>query len=144
MQTNIHFRSYPAQFFLEWEMFQTKVLEKIKTHILCSINFFPRKSCPLWDNVEKYCSVGQATGDSMAHANYMLDNWGYKHTLRICNIYCFSTATVVTPTRLNVAVHVHWSVLSYVRLYSVPLWFYCNKYLKSRTVKIRCLNLSLL
>jgi hypothetical protein len=30
-----------------------KVVEKIKTHILCSIIFF-RKSCPLWDNVEKY------------------------------------------------------------------------------------------
>ena len=25
--------SYLAQFFLEWEMFQTKVVEKIKTHI---------------------------------------------------------------------------------------------------------------
>jgi len=26
-------------------MFQTKVVEKIGTHILCSINFFPLKSC---------------------------------------------------------------------------------------------------
>ena len=26
----------------------------------------------------------------------------YRHTLRICNTYCFSTATVVTRTRLNV------------------------------------------
>jgi len=23
--------------------------------------------------------------------NCMLDNWGYKHTLRICNTYCVST-----------------------------------------------------
>ena len=29
---------YPAQFFLEWEMFQAKVVQKIKTHILCSTN----------------------------------------------------------------------------------------------------------
>jgi hypothetical protein len=29
-----------TQFFLEWEMFQTKFVEKIKTHILCSITFF--------------------------------------------------------------------------------------------------------
>ena len=36
MKTNIHFWSYLAQFFLEWGMFQIKVLEKIKTHILCS------------------------------------------------------------------------------------------------------------
>ena len=33
-------------------MFQTKVVQKIKTHILCSVNVF-RKSCCLRDNVEK-------------------------------------------------------------------------------------------
>jgi len=37
---NIHFWSYLAHFFLEWEMFQTKVVEKIKTHVLCSVTFF--------------------------------------------------------------------------------------------------------
>jgi len=31
-----------AKFFLEWEMFQTNVVEKIKTHILCSITFLPK------------------------------------------------------------------------------------------------------
>jgi hypothetical protein len=31
---------YLAKFFLEWEMFQTKVVEKIKTLILCWITFF--------------------------------------------------------------------------------------------------------
>jgi hypothetical protein len=41
-------------------MFQTKVVEKTKTHILCSITF-SRKSCRLWDNVEKYGTVRQAT-----------------------------------------------------------------------------------
>jgi len=51
-QTNIHFWSYLAQFFLERVMFQTKVVQKIKTRILCSTNFL-RKSCVLWDNVEK-------------------------------------------------------------------------------------------
>jgi len=35
-------------------MFQTKVVEKIKTHILFSVTIF-RKSCRLWDNVEKLC-----------------------------------------------------------------------------------------
>jgi len=54
-------------------MFQTKGVEKIKTHILCSITVF-RKSCRLWDNVEKYCRAGQATDDNMAHAHCMLDN----------------------------------------------------------------------
>ena len=40
MKTNTYFLSYLAQFFLEWEMFQTKFVEKIKTHILCSMTFF--------------------------------------------------------------------------------------------------------
>jgi len=53
-------------------MFQTKVVEKLKTHILCSITFF-RKSRRLWDNMEKYCRAGQATDDKMAHAHCMLD-----------------------------------------------------------------------
>jgi len=44
---------YLAQFFLEWEMFQTKFVEKFKTHIFCSITFF-QKSFSLWNNVEKY------------------------------------------------------------------------------------------
>jgi len=39
---------------------QTKIVEKIKTHVLCSIIFF-RESCRLWDNVEKYCRAGYAT-----------------------------------------------------------------------------------
>jgi hypothetical protein len=44
-------------------MFQTKVVEKIKTHILCSITFL-RKSCRLWDNVEKYGRAGHTTDDN--------------------------------------------------------------------------------
>jgi len=52
-------------------MFQTKVVEKIKTHILCSITFF-RKSCRLGDNIEKYCTAGKPTDNNMAHAHCML------------------------------------------------------------------------
>jgi hypothetical protein len=60
MQTDIHFWSYLAQFFLEWEMFQINVVEKVKTHILCSVTSF-RKSYRLWDNVENPCKSAQAT-----------------------------------------------------------------------------------
>ena len=58
------FFSYLAQFFSEWEMFQTKVVEKIKTHILCSVTFF-RKSCRLWDSV-RYTQTGP-TGELNTH-----------------------------------------------------------------------------
>jgi hypothetical protein len=37
VRTTRHFWSYLAQFFLEWEMFRTKLVEKIKKHILRSI-----------------------------------------------------------------------------------------------------------
>ena len=60
MITNLSFWSYLAQFFLEREMFQTKVVEKIKTHILCSVTVF-RKSCRLWDNLGKYSRARQTT-----------------------------------------------------------------------------------
>ena len=73
MKTDIRFWSYLAQFVLEGEMFQIKAVEEIKTHILCSVTFFFRKSCRLWENVGKYCRAGQATDDNMAHAHCMLD-----------------------------------------------------------------------
>jgi hypothetical protein len=44
-------------------MFQTNIVEKMKTHILCSKVFF-RKSCLLRDNVEKYSGARQATHDN--------------------------------------------------------------------------------
>jgi hypothetical protein len=55
---------YLADFMLEWEFFQRKFIEKIKMNILFSIFFF-RKSCRLWDNVEKFYRSGQTTDDNI-------------------------------------------------------------------------------
>jgi len=50
---------YLAEFFLDLEMFQTKVVKKIKTHILCSITPPPpppenRAVCEImWENTEE-------------------------------------------------------------------------------------------
>jgi len=44
--------------------------------------------------VEKQCRAGQATDDSKVHAHCILDIKGYKYTLRICNTYWLSTATM--------------------------------------------------
>ena len=62
MKTFRRFRRYLANLFLKWEMFEINVVERIKTHILCSITFF-RKSCRLWDNVEKLGGARGATND---------------------------------------------------------------------------------
>jgi hypothetical protein len=42
MQTDMHFWSHLAQFFLEWEMLQTKVVQETKTHIYVKYFFFNR------------------------------------------------------------------------------------------------------
>jgi hypothetical protein len=134
-----------AEFILEWEMFWTKVLEKIKTHILCSIIFF-RKSCHLCDNAEKYCTACQITDDQILHALFMLNSNGYRHTLRICNTYHFSTATMITWTHfvamftrtlpvllyfvIFTYINMSFALLCYVTaiicsLYILQLHFYC-------------------
>ena len=41
---------------------------------------------------------------TMAHAHF---TYGYKHTLRICNNYCFPTIKMVARTSLNVTLYVH-------------------------------------
>jgi hypothetical protein len=66
MKTYVHLWQNLTHFFLEWVIFQTKVIEKIKTYILLPITFFFfQKSCRLWDNVEKYGTTRQATDDNI-------------------------------------------------------------------------------
>ena len=69
MKTNVHLWQYLAEFFLEWEMFRTKVIQWIKTHILCPVTFLSRKSCCLWANVEKCGRMGQFIDDKMAYTH---------------------------------------------------------------------------
>jgi hypothetical protein len=49
----------------------SKVTEKIKAHILCSVTFF-RKSCHLLDNEGKCCGAKEAA-DNMTHACCVMD-----------------------------------------------------------------------
>jgi hypothetical protein len=66
-------------FFRRMKNVSDKRCWEVETHVLCSVTFF-RKSCPLWDSLEKYCRTGQATDDNMAHADCMPDNEGNTHT----------------------------------------------------------------
>jgi hypothetical protein len=58
VKTSIHYLSYLANFFLEGEIFQTKVVEKIRTHILCSVTFFFFENCAayekMWKNIVEW------------------------------------------------------------------------------------------
>ena len=53
MKTDINFLSYLAHLFLELEIFQTNVVEKIKTHILCSVTFLESRAVyeKMWKNI---------------------------------------------------------------------------------------------
>jgi len=73
MKININFWSYLAQFFLEWEMFQIKVVEKIKIRILCSITFFLFQQSRRLGAVEKYSRAWRTTDDNMVQAHCILD-----------------------------------------------------------------------
>ena len=90
-------------------MFQTKVVEKIKTHIFV-FSFFPLEKRALCEIVwKKYCRPGQATDDNMAqrfacwiptatntHSEYVI-------------LPAFSTAITVARTLLDVTLHEQYS-----------------------------------
>jgi hypothetical protein len=104
MKTYIHLWQYLAVSFLQWELFQTKVVEKIKTHILCSI-IFSWKSCRLWDNVKNYGRARQATDGNiirrMCFACRIIQATD-THSKHVITTYCFSTAKTVTRTRHDI------------------------------------------
>ena len=107
MQTNIHFLSHLAHFFLEWEMFQTIVVEKIRTHILCSVTFFLlSKIVPFVIECGKILQSG--SGNVIIwRMRIVCCIPQAKNILRLCNTNTFSTATMVARTLLIVTLYVH-------------------------------------
>jgi len=92
-----------------------------------------------------------ATDNNMAHAHCMLYTGGYKHTLRICNINCFSTATMVTQTRYNITLYIHclscwvkmWADVSSCNpIHSLPSdsWVTGDVHFRTRNVCSGCLR----
>jgi len=105
MKTNVHLWSYLAHF-LEWEMFQTKDVEKMKTHVLSSVTFF-RKSCRLWGNAGQYWT--SRTGHSWQYGACALHT-GYLrlqiHTLSLYNTFsCHPSPPTILPSSLTSSCH---------------------------------------
>ena len=92
MKTNIQFLSH--SFLLGMKSVSDKSCRKKK-----QILDFSQQSYSLWGNVERYFLAEQATDGNMAHVHCTR---GYRHTIRICNNYCLSIATMVARTHLNV------------------------------------------
>jgi hypothetical protein len=109
--------------FTSMKISRTKVVEKIKTHILLSIFFF-RKSCPLLDNVKKYGRARQATVDRRmrfeccftkaidTHSEYVIfiafprQQWLYEGASMLnlylyCLSYYFSSGFVLQYSKLR-------------------------------------------
>ena len=78
-------------------MFQIKFVEEIKIHILYPVTFSQNRAI-YEENVEKYGGAREAVqyGACALYAGKLR-----LHRLSIC-ISCFCTATMVTPTRLDV------------------------------------------
>ena len=63
MKTYVYLWKYLAEFFLECEMFWTKVVGRIKTHILCSITLFSESRTVYVWAWKKYGTAGQTAGN---------------------------------------------------------------------------------
>jgi hypothetical protein len=76
--------------------------------------------------VQKYGRTRQDTDDGMVRVHCMLDNKGYRHTLTLCNTYCFSNATMAARTRLDVTLYVHWRSCLITLPIAQILWLLLN------------------
>jgi Na+/melibiose symporter-like transporter len=103
-------------------------------------NFFFRKSCRLWDNVEKYCRAGRVTDDNMAHAHCMLDTKGYRHTHSGCLIHialprqqCFHERASVLSYTYTACLFVLYVYILLLECNTSSLYEMVNKILKCMT-----------
>jgi len=87
-------------------MFQTKIVENIKTTTLCLIFF---------DNIAFYEITWKNTVERGGPHDACTFHAGYLglqiSKLRLCNTHCFPTTTMVVRTCPNVTLYIHW--LSY-------------------------------
>jgi len=103
MKTKIHFWSYLAHSLLEWEMLQSKVVEKIETHNLCSVIPPPenhavceimwKKYCTLWHmRIAFWIPKATNTHTGVLLIAFPLKQWLHKYTsmLRYTYIACLA------------------------------------------------------
>jgi hypothetical protein len=93
MNTYVHLLKYLAQFLPKTRQVSNKSCRgNQNTHFMFMNLFFYRIVHEItWKNMVQ---------PDRPHALCMLHNQGYRYTFRICRTHCFSTATMVTRTRL--------------------------------------------
>jgi hypothetical protein len=135
VKTFSHLWQHLAKFFLEWEIFETKVCRENQNTFFMFNNFF-RELHWVWDNVKKYGGASGATNDItmwQVHTSCLLDKQGYMHTCahtclcdqapththacthtqrQICNTCCFYMATVICEhTSMLCYTYIVWLVV---------------------------------
>ena len=98
---------------------------------------YVRKCGKIW-----YSQISYKWYYNKTHTLWMLNTYGYRYTLRMCNNYCFSMTKMVTYTRLigklyssSLNLHKHnW-------LTSTPRWCYLNLLLYNYIACLVCLLL---
>jgi hypothetical protein len=116
MKTNIHFWSYLAHFFLEWEMFQKKFYrENRNTHFVVNYDFskivpFVRK---MWKNIAELDRPQMRTW--RMHIAYWIHNTTNTHSEYVilivfhCNSGCTSQCYVTHTVSVLVTLQLHIS-----------------------------------
>jgi len=140
-------------------MFQTKVEEKVKTCVLCSITYFLPESlgvCEImWKNITVQpartqmaiwrmhfaCRITKATH---THTHAHAHTYTHTLTLTICNTYRFATATMVACRRLSVTFTHTLSVLLVLHN-EISIAVYRRDYMQHRNTRtLRGLNAGLI
>jgi hypothetical protein len=104
MKTNIHFWSHLAQFFLKRETFQTKVVEKIKTHFMLKIYFENRAVYDVtWKNTV------ELDRPQMTNQRTRIACWVTKDTY----VYTRWKHVILIAFPLQQLLHEHASILRY-------------------------------
>ena len=73
MKKIVYFRSYLFELFVGSEIFGTKFIEKIKTNVLCPVDF-DWNWCRFLDNVEKSYRAGRAADENTTWRTNMYIN----------------------------------------------------------------------
>jgi hypothetical protein len=103
MKAEVRFLLFLSQFFLEWEVFQTKVVEKFETHILCSITFFFFFNRAVYEIMWK--NIVELVRPQMTIWRIHIESWLLKNINKHSEYnYFFPTATVVARLLRHVTI----------------------------------------
>jgi len=80
-------------------MFRIRVIEEVKTHVMCSITFFFLKNRPLYEKMWE--NIVERGRSQITTWRIRFECWVPKATDTTCNTSCLSTARMAARKRLT-------------------------------------------